>query len=369
VLVFLSYARADKQLVRPLVEGLRLLGHSVWLDEEITGGQAWWNIILRAIRDADTVVAAVSERALDSQACVRERSYASALGKPILPVVIEPMAPDLLPSELAELQFVEYSRPDASAALRLAAAIASIHPVPLPEVLPPPPSAPFSNLSDLSQRVHADSLNLDEQYALVARLRAALRRSEDRVAAAAILKRLQARYDLFAVVAKEIDDLGSLLADLAGKPEPEPEAAVQAPPVAAPTETAGQKAITDKIYTTIGMMAPIKGLTVAPKISSWRQSKVTNAFDLESGEAILGIFDLTMFDTGGIFMALTDRRFLYKNGKDQLSISYQDISPDQISLTEEKNDILIFGKSHYWNWVDYRPSLALLKAVAEAARA
>jgi TIR domain len=136
-----------------------MLGHEVWVDEDITGGQAWWNLILEALRNADVVVAAVSERALDSQACVRERSYASALGKPILLVLIESVMPDLLPPELARLHFVEYGTPDAPAALRLAVAIAKVQPVPLPDVLPPSPSAPFSSLSELSQRVRAESLD------------------------------------------------------------------------------------------------------------------------------------------------------------------------------------------------------------------
>ena len=234
--VFLSYARADKQLVRPLVEGLQHLRHTVWLDEEITGGQAWWDLILEALRNADVIVAAVSERALDSQACVRERSYASALRKPILPVLLERVPPGLLPPELAQLQFVEYSTADVPAAFRLASAMASIHPEPLPEVLPQPPSAPLSNLSELSQRVQEDSLDLNEQYALLARLQGALRRSEDRVAAAAILQRLRRRPDLFAAVAQEIDELGPFLADLTGAPGAEPGTGVTAPPTVASAE-------------------------------------------------------------------------------------------------------------------------------------
>jgi hypothetical protein len=369
VLVFLSYARADKQLVRPLVEGLRMLGHEVWIDEDLTGGTAWWNLILESLRNADAIVAAVSERALDSQACVRERSYASALGKPILPVVVEAVIPDLLPPELALLHFVQYETPDASAALRLAAAMAKIQPLPLPEVLPPPPPPPFSSLSELSQRVRAESLNLDEQYALVARLRAALQRSEDRVAAAAILQRLERRHDLFAAIAREIAELHPLLADLITTPRPKSEAAVLPPAVVTSTQAAEHKvnAAAERIGSLILAHSPISRLSIAPDIPRKYGSKVTKAFALETGEPILGVFDLTQFKTGGIFLALTDRRILYKNGDDKLSIPYQDISPDQISESTAGR-LLMFDRDHYWNWPPLPEAVALLKAVAEAAK-
>jgi hypothetical protein len=371
VLVFLSYARADKHLARPVVEGLRVLGHEVWLDEEVTGGQAWWNAILEALRKADVVVAAVSERALDSRACVRERSYASALGKPILPVAIEPVMPDLLPSELAQLNFVEYSTPDVQAALRLAAAVAKIHPVPLPEVLPPPPPAPFSNLSELSQRVHADSLTLDEQYALMARLRAALQRSEDRIAAAAILQRLERRDDLFAAIAREIDALRPLLADLINKPRLEPEAGVPTSGVVASAYTTEQamSAMAKRILMTIQTHSPITRLSIAPNISPRDRSRVARAFPLEDDEPILGVFDLTVFATGGIFLALTDRRFLYRNGKmDTVSISYQDINSDQIVPTAQGGDLSISNKTHYWNNAPLEQTIDLLRAVVDAEK-
>lgn len=369
VLVFLSYARADKHLARPLVEGLRMLGHQVWVDEDVTGGQAWWDLILETLRNADVVVAAVSERALDSHACVRERSYASALGKPILPVLIEPVMPDLLPPELAKIHFVEYRTPDVPAALRLAAAMSKVQPVPLPDVLPPPPLVPFSSLSELSQRVRAESLNLDEQYALVARLRAALQRSEERVAATAILQRLERRDDLFATVAKEIDELRPLLADLTKTPEPKTEAAGSESTVVTSPETTDQtvRTMAEKIRMTILDFSPIAHLTIAPKVPGKHQSKVTNAFLLETDEPILGILDLTLFSTGGIFLALTDRRFLYKNGGDTLSIPYRDISSDQIFISEGRLSIL--GKSHYWVAPPpIQESVALLKAVADAAK-
>jgi len=359
-----------------------MLGHNVWLDEEITGGQAWWNAILEMLRDADIVVAAVSERALDSQACVRERSYASALRKPILPVIVEPVLPELLPSELTQLQFVKYSTLDASAAFRLAAAIARLHPAPLPEVLPPPPLAPFSNLAELSQRVQADSLNLDEQYALVARIRGALQRSEDRAAAAAILQRLQRRDDLFAVVAREIADLHPLLVGLFGTPEPEPKPQPEPEPEPEPQPEPGMpapsgtpsaaatdqtlSATAENVRITVLERCPIKRLYVAPNIPVKQQSKIVNAFEIEDGEPILGVFDLSLLQAGGGFFAITDRRFMHKAWGTARSMHYRDIDPTQIS--NKGSDLLISGVVYYWNCAPLEPSVALLRAVVEAAR-
>lgn len=41
--VFISYARSDAERVDTLVEGLRQLRYDAWVDEELTGGQAWWD--------------------------------------------------------------------------------------------------------------------------------------------------------------------------------------------------------------------------------------------------------------------------------------------------------------------------------------
>jgi TIR domain len=198
--------------VKALVQGLRMLHHEVWLDEELSGGQAWWDVILKRIRDCDAMLVVLSPAALDSQACEREREYGAALGKPLLPVMIEQLSPDLLSPELAALQFVDYTTTDQEAAFRLAGAVSALSPAaPLPNPLPPPPPVPLSYLSDLSKKVQASTLTLDEQLALAGRLRAALERQEHRNAAVVLLQRLQERHDLYYAVAKELEQLQQVL--------------------------------------------------------------------------------------------------------------------------------------------------------------
>ena len=69
-----------------MAEDVRQMGHAVWYDREVAGGQSWWNAILGQIRDCDLFIFILTPRSLDSQACRNEYTYASALHKRVLPV-------------------------------------------------------------------------------------------------------------------------------------------------------------------------------------------------------------------------------------------------------------------------------------------
>ena len=94
---FLSYSRTDKDRLAHLLRGLDRLHHHVWMDEQLEGGQQWWDEVLSQIRAADAVIIALSPAVLDSTACLLEFRYARAVGKPVVPVMIDPVNPDLLP--------------------------------------------------------------------------------------------------------------------------------------------------------------------------------------------------------------------------------------------------------------------------------
>ncbi len=70
--IFLSYSRDDQELASHLAKDLKDLGHVVWLDQELTGGQAWWDQILAMIRACDLFVFVLSSAALYSTAFQRE---------------------------------------------------------------------------------------------------------------------------------------------------------------------------------------------------------------------------------------------------------------------------------------------------------
>jgi hypothetical protein len=251
--LFCSYAREDREGVRALLDGVRHLRHQVWVDERLSGGQAWWDEILAQLRKCDAMLIAVSPALLESQASALERQYGSQVGKPLLPVIIRPVLADLLPPDLAPLQAIDYTTPGPNAAFELAGALYGLPPAgPLPDPLPAPPPVPISYLSGLSDRVRAATLSLDDQLAVVARLRTAMERPRERQAAVELLEALRQRTDLYHTPAVEIDQL------LRERP-------AAAAPAAAPTE------------------APKEAPTEAPKEAPREERKREPTSDVPAG--------------------------------------------------------------------------------------
>jgi len=83
--IFLSYNRQSKSVAKTLADDFKALGHTVWFDQELSGGQVWWDQILAIIRDSDVFVFVLAPKSLVSMACNRDFNYAADLGKPILP--------------------------------------------------------------------------------------------------------------------------------------------------------------------------------------------------------------------------------------------------------------------------------------------
>lgn len=208
--VFVSYSRDSEPIAKLVVADLESLGHDVWFDRELSGGQAWWEQILAAIRDCGLLVFLLHPQSLASVACLRERAYALALGKPILPVrVADGISVNLLPPELAQRQIIPYRSGDRAEVLALARAVAAVPPAPaLPSPLPEPPEVPASYLGGLALRIDGSAaLSYQDQSALLVDLRKALREADSRVDADILLGRLRKRHDLFAAIAEEIDAL------------------------------------------------------------------------------------------------------------------------------------------------------------------
>src|SRR5215831_960201 len=158
--IFISYNRKTKAITKALVDDVEALGHTVWFDQELGGGQAWWDQILSVIRRCDLFVFVLDPAALNSIACKLEYGYAADLRKPILPILVsEGVSTNLLPPSLSQIQFVDYRHQDHAAALRLARAFSAVPaPAPLPDPLPVPPEAPISYLGSLGAKVQAASL-------------------------------------------------------------------------------------------------------------------------------------------------------------------------------------------------------------------
>ena len=205
---FVSYSRLDEARVRTLVDDVGALGHDVWFDQDLSGGQAWWDQILEQIRQCQIFVIALSPAALSSAACQREHGYAAALGKPILPVVVaDGVSAALLPPALSQVQLVQYRGQDRSEAFRLARAVNALPATPpLPDPLPPSPEVPTSYLGQLAEKVDtANVLSYEEQTSLLVDLRRGMQDPSTRDDSRTLLARLRRRRDLFASIAEEID--------------------------------------------------------------------------------------------------------------------------------------------------------------------
>lgn len=210
--VFISYARQNKPDVEQLVEHLRVLGCDTWHDSSLHGGQDWWEEILRRIADCDTFIAIISRDALNSTACRREFDWAESLGKPVLPVALEP-PPKALPRRFSTRQIVDYSDRESRgrAALTLAGGLATLPAAPPPpDPLPGPPAAPLSYLTDLVDLVsQPEPLDHDQQRDILNQLEPALYSvdPEERRGGHDILEMLSSRGDLYADVYRTINRL------------------------------------------------------------------------------------------------------------------------------------------------------------------
>lgn len=204
--VFISYAREDQDALNDIRAGISALHHEAWVDSNLDGGQAWWDVILEQIRSCDAMLLVVSPSLIDSEAATRERDYARRLLKPLIPLVVKPVRSDLLPPDIATLQFIDYTNRTPLTGAQLANALFSIPPdAALPDPLPDPPAVPVSYLGDLAAVLRRDMLSADEQFSILAKLRASLERPRERDAAAELLEVLEVRRDLLHQVAKDIE--------------------------------------------------------------------------------------------------------------------------------------------------------------------
>lgn len=89
--VFVSYSRADTEIVFPLVERLeRESGIRFWIDREgIESAAQFEEVIIRAIDQAEVVLFMLSDNSQHSQWTKDEISYAKNTGKRVVPIVLD----------------------------------------------------------------------------------------------------------------------------------------------------------------------------------------------------------------------------------------------------------------------------------------
>ncbi|HYH29884.1 MAG TPA: toll/interleukin-1 receptor domain-containing protein [Pseudonocardia sp.] len=190
--IVISYAREDRALVEELVGTLRDLGHEPWTDAGAHSGGRWWNEIIHRIQTCAVLLLVMSPAYLASKACALERQYAMQLGRPVLPIRVAPFSVQGLPSELVQVQILDYTTRDAPTGARLFQALTQLPPPPpLPHPPPPPPPPPLSYLNGIADRLDRLPPDLNAQHEIVTALTQGLRSAdpEERETAIALLRR------------------------------------------------------------------------------------------------------------------------------------------------------------------------------------
>jgi len=208
--VFISYARTNQAAAEQLRADVERCHRDAWVDQELTGGQSWWQAILDHIRRCDVFLVVLSPQWVHSRACVLELRYALALRRPVLPVMVAKVDPRLAPPAVADAQIVSYLQRSAEVVFALRDALDTLPAAsPLPSPLPPPPAAPISYLHNLILMLNAPALEPRNQFALWHQLRAVLDETEpdEQAELLDLARRFRRRRDLVPQVRQEIDDL------------------------------------------------------------------------------------------------------------------------------------------------------------------
>lgn len=226
--LFISYSSRDANAVGELAAALRRGGHELWIDDELSGGDAWWRAILGRIRECDIFLAALSQNMLQSKACQAEMRYALALGKPILPVQVGPLD-SMRANPLAGRQVIDFQQRSIDSWLELDHAVRTKQAAapPLPEPLPEEPAMPFGYLMRLSSQISESELSPQQQTLILAELSTALTDDGDdesvRRDISALLRQLRDRSDVTYRTRTEVDALLSRFDAPAAVPSVTPE--------------------------------------------------------------------------------------------------------------------------------------------------
>lgn len=244
--IFISYSSQDRSSLEALTTALRRAQQQVWFDQELGGGDAWWNKILEQIRASDVFIVALSNHWLQSKPSQAELRYAQALQRPILPVQVGPVD-SVRVNPVSTLQIINYQNPTVDAGIQLVTAIHALREKapPLPSPLPEEPPVPFGYLMRLGDTLAEKELSPQQQLQLLVELRSGLDEDGDDPSArsdiAQLLRMLRMRHDVTYRTRTEIDnvlaEIGAVEAGPAGasstpqaKPQPAPVPAAEAAP-------------------------------------------------------------------------------------------------------------------------------------------
>ncbi|NET35763.1 MAG: TIR domain-containing protein [Cyanothece sp. SIO1E1] len=120
--VFLSYSEQDHATTEKIRKTLMRESFTLWSSRtDIQPGKDFQEEINRGIEEADNLVYLISWDSLQSTYCQQEINYALKLNKRIIPLLIESIDLEKIPSELRSLQFIDFTSHENEIAHRQAA--------------------------------------------------------------------------------------------------------------------------------------------------------------------------------------------------------------------------------------------------------
>ncbi len=207
VQLFVSYARVDKDIADALVADGHALGHHVFYDRDLSGGQRWWDTLLDQIQGSEVFLPVLSDDYRTSQACQAEASWAAALGVPFVPMVTVEQSPGLYDPVIAEANWISYDPALRGSLADLARGLAAAPPVTSPAVAPSRPEIPLTYLNAIDRQLRdAPEIGRGEQLTLISDLRSKLGSRDDHNARE-LLATLRARPEITFEAATTIDGL------------------------------------------------------------------------------------------------------------------------------------------------------------------
>jgi hypothetical protein len=103
---FISYSRADADIVLRLCQDLRAAGISIWLDKlDIRPGEDWDESIARGMAECGRMVIVLSPTSVASDNVLDEVGYALSKKKQIIPILLQDCE---VPYRLSRMQYIDF---------------------------------------------------------------------------------------------------------------------------------------------------------------------------------------------------------------------------------------------------------------------
>lgn len=126
--VFISYSRKDIAFARLLHKALKDSELETWIDwQDIPPSTDWLAEVYEAIEQADSFVFIISPSAVESEICEKEIAHAARNNKRLIPIVIDEINPQVVPSPLAQLNWIFFKEEEIAFRVAVEDLIAAIH--------------------------------------------------------------------------------------------------------------------------------------------------------------------------------------------------------------------------------------------------